>query len=596
MRPIDALTDIDRTTIASYISIYGDAECGPMEATLREWNKNKTKLFKAFGRKLRVAKQISIPKDTAIIASELDTIYHPYIFWYKEDIQDYIRHPEQANSMIRNEFIQTVLFFWAKKNYCRQDLYTLSRLFLHKNLVKGYICSLEADEPYHFHDFKCTIKNGMKTIRTIQKVLKATKFPKMELFEEWRNKVSLVQTSDVIHAKLVLSIHPIDFMTMSDNACNWSSCMSWSHRGCYHAGTLEMMNSNLAAVAYLESDSEYALHLNETGEVYPIPNKSWRSLVYIHKDIILCGKSYPYSKNEITFHVLDLARSLVKNNLNWNYKFINQEYRDMKNIDGNYYLRDWFNPYYDKHRKHHTITFYTNGMYNDIIEAKYPYYCCRNYVEEPLKICLSGPATCICCGKRIDGNDRYDINSYDDRGQNKICWECQSKKRCVSCGKFHYEIKYHIDNRYYCSDECVENTIIFPNHYRITCNKEDLQFGSRSIVAMFFDQDTSLNPADMILISETFKTINKTGVNSWINTIQSKYPGVFAIYRVPAGLTGYRYADTSSWDATYKSRTSDGFYTLCMYNRQCRNNKHIEENILNLKTHMSLLEYMKGGE
>ena len=72
--------------------------------------------------------------------------------------------------------------------------------------------------------------------------------------------------------------------------------MSWSRNGCYHAGTLEMMNSNVAAVAYLESNSEYALHLDETGEVYPIPNKSWRSLVFIHKDIILCGKSYPYFK------------------------------------------------------------------------------------------------------------------------------------------------------------------------------------------------------------------------------------------------------------------------------------------------------------
>lgn len=596
MRPIDALTDIDRTTIASYISIYGNAECGPMEFTLREWNKNKTRLFKAFGRKLRVSKQISIPKDIALITSELDNIYHPYIFWYKEDIQDYINHPENASPMIRNEFIQRVLLFWARKDYCRQDLYTLSRLFLHKNLVKGYICSLESDEPYHFHDFKCTIKNGMKTIRTIQKVLKATKYPKMELFEEWRNKVSLVQTSDIIHAKLVLSIHPIDFMTMSDNACNWSSCMSWSNHGCYHAGTLEMMNSNLAAVAYLESDSEYALHLNETGEVYPIPNKSWRSLVYIHKDIILCGKSYPYTKNEITFHVLDLARSLVKDNLNWDYQFINQEYKDMNNIEGNYYVRDWFNSYYDKRRKHHTITFYTNGMYNDIIESKYPhYYCCRNYVEEPLKICLSGPATCICCGKRLYENSRYDICEYDDLGQDKICYECKRDHRCRTCGKIHFEMKYHTREGDYCSDECIKDTIIFPNRNCVTCSKDALQFGYQSILALFYDSE-ALCPTDLFVISEAFRSIDKTGINSWINTTQLKYPGVFTVYRVPAGLTGYRYADTSSWDASYRSRTSDGFYTLCMYNRQRRSNSCIEENILNLRKRMPLLDYLKGGD
>ena len=594
MYPIDALTDIDKTTIASYISIYGNAECAPMDLTLKEWNKNKVKLFKAFGHKLRISKEVSIPKDTSIITSELDAIYHPYIFWYEADIKDFVNYPDNVKSMINNDFIQEVLLFWAKKNYPRQDLYTLSRLFLHKNLVKGYICSLETTEPYHFRDFKCTIKNGMKTIRTIQKVLKATKYPHMDLFEQWRNQVSLVQTSDVIHAKLVLSIHPIDFMTMSDNSCNWSSCMSWSRNGCYHAGTLEMMNSNIAAVAYLESNSEYALHLDETGEVYPIPNKSWRSLVFIHKDIILCGKSYPYFKQDLCFNVLDLARSLVKKNLNWNYKFINQEYRDMENIEGNYYLRDWFNPYYDKRRKHHTITFYTNGMYNDIIEAKYPhYYCCRNYVEEPLKICLSGPVTCICCGKRIFDNDRNEIYSYDDLGQDKICWECQSQHRCRTCGKIHYEMKYHTHEGDYCSDECIKDTIIFPLRNNVTCNKDQLQMSYGSYITMFYDSDISLSASELFNISDSFKNVTKDSISSWIQNIEKKYPTFFKIYKVPSGLIGYRYADTNRWDANFTSRSNDNYYYLCIYRRSYRNNNTIENNIINLTTYMPLLSYLE---
>ena len=109
MRPIDALTDIDRTTIASYISIYGNVECAPMEITLREWNKNKTRLFKAFGRKLRITKQISIPKDTSMISSALNAIYHPYIFWHEVDVKDYLRHPEANSELINNDFIQKIL-------------------------------------------------------------------------------------------------------------------------------------------------------------------------------------------------------------------------------------------------------------------------------------------------------------------------------------------------------------------------------------------------------------------------------------------------------------------------------------------------------
>lgn len=598
MYPIDALTDIDRTTIDSYLSIYGNVESAPMEFVLREWNKNKTKLFKAFGHKLRVSKEISIPKDNAVIASELEAIYHPYIFWHEADIRDFLSYPDRIIDLINNEFIQDVLTFWAKKDYCNQDLYTLSRLFLHKNFIKGYISSLEVNEPYHFRDFKCTIKNGMKTIRTIQKVLKATRYNHMELFEQWRNEVSLVQTSDIIQAKLVLSIHPIDFMTMSDNSCNWSSCMSWSKNGCYHAGTLEMMNSNLVAVAYLESNSEYALHLNETGEVYPIPNKSWRSLVFIHKDIILCGKSYPYFKDNITFQVLDLARSLVKKNLNWHYKFINQEYQDMTKIEGNYYLRDWFNPYYDKRRKHHTITFYTNGMYNDIIEAKYPhYYCCRNYVEEPLKICLSGPSTCICCGQRLFDNDRNEINDYDELGQDKICWDCKSTRRCRTCGKIHYNMKYHTREGDYCSDECIKDTIVFPLRNRITCSKDKLQMNYGSYITMFYDEvDAALSASKLLTISDSFKSIGKEDLSSWIRGIQESYPGVFTFYKVPSGLTGYRYADSSKWDANFTSRSRDSYYHLCMYKRSYRNNSKIEENIINLKTYMPLLDYLEGGD
>ena len=176
--PIDALTDIDKNTIASYISIYGNAECAPMNITLKEWNKNKIKLFKAFGHNLLFLKRISIPKDTSP----------------------------------------------------RQDLYTLSRLFLHKNLVKGYICSLETTEPYHFRDFKCTIKNGMKTIRTIQKVLKQLNILIWICLSNGEIKLVLFKQRDEIQAKLVLSIHPIDFMTMSENNCNWRSCMSWSNK------------------------------------------------------------------------------------------------------------------------------------------------------------------------------------------------------------------------------------------------------------------------------------------------------------------------------------------------------------------------------
>ena len=344
MYPIDALTDIDKNTIRSFLSIYGDVECGPLYLVLKEWNKNKRKLFKAFGNKLSVSKTITIPKSETLVTSELESVFHPFIIWYESDKNSAQRHPERLRELTNSDFLTDLITYWVKQDYCLDDLRVLTQLFRHNNFIKGYITRVHniPNDCYHFHDFKCTVKRGMKTIRTIQRVLKATKYPRMDLFETWRNQVSLVQISNEIHAKLVISINPIDFMSMSENACNWRSCMGWSNNGCYNAGTLEMMNSNVAAVAYLESNSPFELYLNETGEVYNVPNKTWRSLVFIHKDILLLGKQYPYHNDNLSPIVLDFVRGLLKENLNWEYQFINQEYRDMDKIDGNFYLRDYF--------------------------------------------------------------------------------------------------------------------------------------------------------------------------------------------------------------------------------------------------------------
>ena len=353
------------------------------------------------------------------------------------------------------------------------------------------------------------------------------------------------------------------------------------------------MNSNVAAIAYLEAESDYTiLQFNDTGEIYPIPNKTWRSLVFIHKDIILCGKSYPYFKQDLCFQTLDFVREIVEENIHWNYKFINQEYQDMKHIEGNYYLRDWFNPYYDKKRKHHTITFYTNGMYNDIIESEYHhYYCCRNYVEEPLKICISGPATCICCGRKLFEDSRNEICSYDDLGQDKICYNCKFKYRCRTCGKINYYMKYRTKEGNYCSDDCIKDTIIFLLRNRTTCTKDQLAFDFHSIVACFYDP-AEFKPDELLSISESFNDFEKRTVDDFIKKIESTYKGKIRIYKVPYGLCGYRYADVSRWGAEYTSKTFDKYYIMYMYNILSRNNDLVEQNIINLKTRIPLLEYL----
>ena len=597
MQPLDAITNIDEKTIKSYFSIYGNTECGPLCQVLYEWNKNKKTLFRALGKNLSVSKMITIPKSDNLIDAELESIFHPYIIWYNHDVISIKEHPDRVQEITNNEFLTNVLIFWVKKNYCLTDLRILSSLFMHKNFRKGYIISNVSDEPYHCQGFNCTIKNGMKTIRTIQKVLKSCGYPNMDLFEKWRNQVSLIQISNEIKAKLVISIHPIDFVSMSENTCNWRSCMGWSNNGCYSAGTLEMMNSNIAAVAYLESFSPFNLHLSETNEIYSVPNKSWRSLVFIHKDIILVGKQYPYHNAELTKIVLKFLKELVKKNLNWNYSFSYQRYHDMDNIDGNFYVRDFFDINYDKKKKHHCIFFYTNGMYNDIIESHYPhYYCCRNYVSKSKKICLSGPATCICCGKRIYENPRYDICSYDDLGQQKVCFECQ-KKYCKVCHKYYYTPKYYTHFGIFCSDKCAEEIIVLPKFKRPTiCTKDDLQFSYRSRIVIFSDKDISYKERQNIC-DDFNKNAEKDGINTWIQNCLANPAYNFRIYKIPAKLCDWSYANISNMECTDYRASASGQYYLNIFNLDCNGHfKYKEKIVQQLSEKISLLEYLKEGK
>jgi hypothetical protein len=222
-------------------------------------------------------------------------------------------------------------------SYSYQDIQHVVKLFRYTCIISKHI-SMKREKVYHFEGFKATIKDGMKTIRTIQKVLTAMGFDKMNLFEEWKNTINLTLTNLEVHTELVVSLNPIDFMTMSDNDCNWRSCMSWINTGCYSAGTIEMMNSNMVAVAYLRHTQDFNINLDEHTNLQ-LPNKSWRALCYITKDIVLVGKNYPYTEDGIVKEVLKLVTDTLKKTMNWTYQFHNQPYKDLIHFEHNEYLR-----------------------------------------------------------------------------------------------------------------------------------------------------------------------------------------------------------------------------------------------------------------
>ena len=237
-----------------------------------------------------------------------------------------------------------------------------------------------------------------------------------------------------MEGNLVLSIHPIDFMSMSDNSSNWTSCMNWTDRGDYRAGTVEMMNSDNVIVAYLES-----VRTPFIVEEHEIPNKKWRTLIICSDEGIVNVKGYPYQSDELAQMCCEWLAQLMKDNMGI----------EMVQQEGDY------DDYFD---------FSTEKMYNDFCDEKVTRFCYapKDVVKDyPIRICYSGQWRCVCCGTDYMGiDDDYDDGEGDAVSSWVVCNDCGSVRlqhRCCICGRLINHMEEAVmDGEYYCSDHIDE--------------------------------------------------------------------------------------------------------------------------------------------
>lgn len=200
---------------------------------------------------------------------------------------------------------------------------------------------------------------------------------------------------------LKLSIHPLDYLTMSDNNCNWDSCMSWAYKGEYHAGTIEMCNSPSVIVAYVEGGDPLTCNW---------PSKQWRELFIINEDFISSVHPYPYYCKSYEDEAFKAIRALAKKNLGWEYS--EEPFENNSDIDLD-------------------IGF----MYNDIFHKRTNTLYLRNGLTQlnSKTYAFSGPAICSICGKE-----------YINRAETHICDECGYEYdenyagHCADCGTIIY--------------------------------------------------------------------------------------------------------------------------------------------------------------
>lgn len=366
-----------------------DIDILPKEEAMSLWGKNKETLFKLLGEQLIISK----PYD----------FYDPNEVKRKDVIQLFETHE------FPKYFTEALDALVASGKF---PGYPAGRL---KHSVQCSTCLMA--NSYIYEDFSFVnpknqriirIATNTKLMRIYRQIIEAFDL-NFDLYEDFRIKISQINNAANIKGNLTLSIHPLDFATMSDNSNNWSSCMSWSKNGDYRAGTLEMLNSPYIICAYINSIAPYWLNSSDSWN-----SKKWRMLFIVDKDVIMGIKSYPFHSEEIEKDVATWIKELAETNLGWKYQ------NDYKDISIGLGLTDFS-----------TTTQY---MYNDLMQCynQKTAYVSETYIGK--KLDLSPAIQCNCCGKinNITSNlfsEVYDIVCEDCHAPVVYCTCCESKIR-----------------------------------------------------------------------------------------------------------------------------------------------------------------------
>lgn len=399
----DELSDSEKEQIEYYLRNYNGAYKvdTSLDYILRFWNEEKRDLYQLLGNQFMVSKQIEYKKSLEDIVDDFKAQWNEIGTSFTKQCRDFFER-----------ILPDELFPYR---YFLCNLYKLYTLAENKYTCKSFKIELPNGEII-------AIQNGMKPLKALAKLNKVYHFCDEETFEAFRIFQSQLLNQKKLSGNLTISIHPLDYMTMSDNDCGWSSCMSWENEGCYRLGTVEMMNSPIVVVAYLTSDKDMMIG---DSSWY---NKKWRQLFIINDELIASIKGYPYANDTLTKEVIYFLNELAEKN--WN--------------GCNYHTEKLLNY---ENKSDYYFDFRTGYMYNDFGSTKH-YIAVKNLEQKEYYINYSGVIECMCCGEEII-HDYYD----DDDANTLICDDCGNWERCSCCSEcmnLEWDEYYELDGELVC--------------------------------------------------------------------------------------------------------------------------------------------------
>ena len=126
----------------------------------------------------------------------------------------------------------------------------------------------------------------------------------------------------------VLSIDPVDYITMSENNSNWESCHSMS--GCYRTGPFAYLQDGSTAISYAKPKDDCVFTYGD-GKTLAYSNKNWRQIVLFSKELKYATqlRQYPYTSQANQSTVANIVMNVLNAKSGLNYQIQSIDVYDM---------------------------------------------------------------------------------------------------------------------------------------------------------------------------------------------------------------------------------------------------------------------------
>lgn len=424
------LSNEDKSTFRNWVNMYGgmnddrdpDLCVENVDYILRFWDKEKVTLWKMLGEKFTISKDVTFKRSERQSRSDFEDCLGYWRIGYK-----FIREYQDFTADKRNLETPESYYDALYKVNRFEDIMALRELTtfenLHSNIYTGDTFTITRSDDGQ----TLLVNKGAKISKLLGKLAKFFELSEAK-YEEFRIAHSQFLNQDTIKGTLCLSIHPMDYITMSDNESGWDSCMNWRDEGDYRIGTVEMMNSPCVLIAYLRAKEDMEFGWGE--KLSRWNNKKWRQLYIVTKDLVSDIRQYPWHNDELNGLCMKWIKDLATANLGWQYSNLCTYFNNFRDADHNNFCLELSDEPY-------SIDIYCDKMYNDVYSKNQK---CFIGIEAPheIEIDYSGYSECVNCGKEI--SDISDTCML-------LCDDCSNAMRCSCCGDIiHNDDYYWIDD------------------------------------------------------------------------------------------------------------------------------------------------------